>query len=172
MAERLAFRTYKTILKPVIREVPGTKAVFPALAARVWKDGNTVVLQGLFGDPRCFAARVHDDEKAASGNRPVTWLYTASHAVLPFTFPAVTSTPNIRPCRSQAVWASQADCRSWPPFANTPHSGPVVDTVLRTVPPPLPPEAAACMPTPHLLVVLDMSAAAAESQANAESAPF
>ena len=171
MAERLAFRTYKTILKPVIREVPGTKAVFPALAARVWKDGIRLSSKGFWAIQGVLQP-ASMTMKAASGNRPVSWPYTASHAVLPFAFPAVTSTPNIQPCRSQAVWASQADCRSWPPFANIPHSGPVVDTVLRTVPPPLPPEAAACMPTPHLLVVLDMSAAAAESQANAESAPF
>ncbi len=132
MAERLAFRTYKTILKPVIREVPGTKAVFPALAARVRKDGNTVVLQGLLGDPRCFAARVHDDEGCAIHRIPRCAAVHISGGH---------STPNIQPFRSQAVWAAQADCRSWPPFANIPHSGPVVDTVLRTVPPPEPPAA-------------------------------
>ena len=156
MAERLAFRTCKAILSPVIGEVPGTKADFPALAARVWKDGNTVVLQDLFDDPRCFAACVHDDE----GCFRESACYLAIHRIPRCAAVCISgghSTPNIQPCRSQAVWASQADCRSWPPFANIPHSGPVVDTVLRTVPPP---EPSAASPSSFFFPSFSRSAAA------------
>ena len=71
-----------------------------------------------------------------SGKLFVTWSYTASHAALSLTFPAVTSTPNTKPCLSQAVCASYANCRSCAPFTNIPQSGSVLDTVFSTVPPP------------------------------------
>ena len=65
-----------------------------------------------------------------SGKLFVTWSYTASHAALSLTFPAVTSTPNTKPCLSQAVCASYANCRSCAPFTNIPQSGSVLDTVF------------------------------------------
>lgn len=73
---------------------------------------------------------------STSENFSVTWSYTASHATLSLTFPAVTSTPNTIPCLSQAVCASYANCRSCAPFTNIPQSGSVLDTVFSTVPPP------------------------------------
>ena len=66
-----------------------------------------------------------------SGKLFVTWSYAASHATPSLTFPAVTSTPNTKPCLSQAVCASYANCRSCAPF-----TGSVLDTVFSTVPPP------------------------------------
>ena len=38
-----------------------------------------------------------------TSNLPVTSSYSLSHATLPWMFPAVTSTPNTKPCLSQAV---------------------------------------------------------------------
>ena len=72
-----------------------------------------------------------------SGKMFVTWSYTASHATLSLTFPAVTSTPNTIPCLSQTVCASYANCCSCTPFTNIPQSGSVFDTVFSTVPPPV-----------------------------------
>ena len=73
----------------------------------------------------------------ASSNLPVTLSYTASHATLSLTLPAVTSTASTIPFLSQAVCASYANCRSCSPFTNMPQSGSVVETVFSAVPPPL-----------------------------------
>ena len=62
MPKLLAFGTGKAVVLRIISEVPGTKAVFPAFVTCVGEDWNTAVLQGLFGNPGCFVARVHDDE--------------------------------------------------------------------------------------------------------------
>ena len=97
---------------------PRLVSVLPPGVSCIRKHRNSSVLYRFLLDPRGLVARVRCD-KLYFVEFPcdfVTSSYTASHAVLSWTFPAVTSTPRTNPLLSQTVCASYANCRSCSPF--------------------------------------------------------
>ena len=92
MPQFMSSGTGKTVCCCKVSKIPRLKLIFFPLISGIGKNGNSAVLQNFLCNPRCFVSGIHITN-LTSESFSVTWSYTASHATLSLTFPAVISRP-------------------------------------------------------------------------------